>query len=113
MIKKKIRIPIFEAALTVILDKDLSYVQKTYNTSSLVEYGAITMRDPNAFKHYIIAFESKDNGLIAHEVVHAINYLFLDVGVELDRENDETQAYLTGWMFDQVYKVLNKNIQPN
>ena len=52
------------------------------------------------------AFESKDYSLIAHEIVHVINYIYLDCGIELDRVNDENQAYLTGWLFEEIEKII-------
>lgn len=108
MIKKKIKIPIYNAYLTVILDKDLKYIEKTFNTPNLNNYGAVTLKDESTFKHYVVAFENLDYSLIAHEIVHIINYLFLDVGLELDRVNDEAQAYLTSWLYDEILKIIKK-----
>lgn len=109
MNKTKIDIPIFRSKLTIVYDKDLSYIEKEFKTGSLVNYGAVTVKDESEFGHYLVAFESNDNSLIAHEIVHIINYIFLDIGVELDRVNDETQAYLTGWLFEKIYDFINKN----
>lgn len=108
MIKKVIDIPIYRGKLTIIFDKDLSYVEKKFKTPELKNYGAVTLRHPSEFRHYIVAFEDEDYSLVAHEVVHIVNYLFVDVGVELDRINDEAQAYLTGWLFGEIEKVMNK-----
>jgi hypothetical protein len=108
MKKKTIKIPIYGGKLTIICDKDLSYLQNKYKTRDLSNYGAVTMRDDKNYKNYIVAFECYDNSLIAHEVVHLINYIFLDTGVELDRHNDESQAYLTGWIFKEIENFLNK-----
>ena len=104
----KIKIPIYQCSLTVILDKDLSYVEKKYKTKSLSDYGAITMRVPNKFSEYIMAFEYADGTIIAHEIVHLKNYIYQDKGIELDRYNDEPEAYLTGWLFNQINNFLNK-----
>lgn len=108
MREKKIKIPIYGCDLTIILDKDLSYVEKKYKTRSLKDYGAVTIQDENEFGHYIVAFECKNRALIAHEIVHIINYVFLDRCVELDRQNDETQAYLTSWLFNKIEKFIYK-----
>ncbi len=108
MRKKKIKIPIYGGILIIILDKDLSYVEKKYKTRSLINYGAVTIQDENKFGNYIVAFECKDRSLIAHEIVHIINYIFIDNCVELDRQNDETQAYLTGWLFNKIEKFIYK-----
>lgn len=105
---KKINIPIYRSQLTMIFDKDLSYVEKKHKTSSLQNFGAVTLKDESKYRNYVVAFEYSSGSIIAHEIVHIINYIYLDCGIELDRENDENQAYLTGWLFDEIYDFLNK-----
>jgi len=106
----KFQIPIYSASVTLYLDKDLKHIEQKYKTSCLDDFGAVTLRSPkNPYKDYIIAFEYTDGSIIAHEIVHLINYLFLDVGVELDRVNDETQAYLTGFLFEKIEEFLSKS----
>ena len=107
MRKTTIEIPIYQCKLTIILDKDLSYVTKKYKTIDLSDYGAVTMRTPNKHSEYIIAFEYIEGSIIAHEIVHLVNYIFKDRGVKLDIKNDESQAYLTGWLFKEIDKFLN------
>jgi hypothetical protein len=108
MRKKTIDIPIYQCKLTIILDKDLSYISKKYKTIDLSNYGAVTMRVPNKHSEYIVAFEYSDGSIIAHEVIHLVNYIFKDRGIKLDIKNDEPQAYLTGWLFKEIDKFLNK-----
>lgn len=108
MKKTKIDIPIYQCKLTIILDKDLSYVEKKYKTKDLSDYGAITMRVPNKFSEYVMAFEYSNGTIIAHEIVHLKNYIYQDKGIELDRFNDEPEAYLTGWLFKQIETFLKK-----
>jgi hypothetical protein len=108
MRKTTIDIPIYQCKLTIILDKDLSYIEKKYGTKSLSDYGAVTMRVPNKFSEYIIAFEYSDGDIIAHEIVHLKNYIYQDRCIELDLNNDEPEAYLTGWLFKQINNFLNK-----
>lgn len=101
-----IDIPIYQCKLTIILDKDLSYVEKKYGTKSLSDYGAVTMRVPDKFSEYIMAFEYNEGTIIAHEIVHLKNYICQDKCIELDKFNDEHEAYLTGWLFKQVETFL-------
>lgn len=108
MRKVKIDIPIYQCKLTVILDKDLSYVEKTYKTKSLSNYGAVTMRVPGEFAEYVMAFEYADFSIIAHEIVHLKNFIFSDRCIELDNNNDEAEAYLTGWLAEKISKILHK-----
>lgn len=109
MRKKTIKIPIYRGKLTMILAKDLSYIEKNYTEVSLDNYGAVFLINKSQHKHYIVAFtDSGDLGLVAHEIVHLKNEIFKDCGVKPDLINDEAEAYLTGYLFDEIYKFLNK-----
>ena len=93
----------------MILDKDLSYVEKKYKTISLDNFGAVTLTNKSKYRHYVVAFTDANHlSNIAHEIVHIKNHIYLDCAMELDRFNDEPEAYLTGWLFDQIYNFLNK-----
>lgn len=108
MIKKTIEIPIYCGKLTVMLDKDLLFIEKKYKTKSLKDFGAVTLQDSTKYRHYVVAFTDRNHlSNIAHEIVHIKNHIFLDCSMELDRYNDEPEAYLTGWLFDEIYKIIN------
>ena len=110
MRSKKINIPIYGCTLTVILDEDLSYVEKKYKTKSLSDFGAVTFKDEDTYRHYIVGFTDASHlSNIAHEVVHIKNQIYVDCAMELDRYNDEPEAYLTGWLFDEINNFLNEN----
>jgi uncharacterized protein YlbG (UPF0298 family) len=108
MIKKTIDIPIYQCKLTMILDKDLKYIENTYNTISLDNFGAVTLQNKSKYRHYVVGFTNKKHlSNIAHEIVHLKNHIYLDCAMELNRNDDEPEAYLTGWLFDQIYNFLN------
>lgn len=104
---KTIEIPIYFCKLTMIIDKDLSYVEKKYKTNSLKDFGAVTLKDENKYRHYVVAFENYNKSTIAHEIVHIVNYIYIDSTMELDRFNDEPQAYLTGWLFEKIDNFIS------
>ena len=106
MIKKTIDIPIYQCKLTIILDKDLSYVEKKYGTKSLSDYGAVTIRVPNKFSEYVMAFEYNKGTIIAHEIVHLVNFIYIDSNIRKSRTNDEAEAYLFAYLFKKVVKFL-------
>lgn len=109
MKQKTIDIPIYCCKLTLILDKDLSFVQSEYKTSDLSNYGAVVLHNESVNRHYIAAFTDKKHlSNIAHEVVHIKNNIFIDCGIPLDRQNDEPEAYLTGWLFEQILEFFNE-----
>ena len=92
----------------MILDSDLSWVEKKYKTTSLEDFGAVTFKHKKDYRHYIVVFtDAKHLSNIAHEIVHIKNHIYLDCAMELDRYNDEPEAYLTGWLFDEIHKFLN------
>ena len=96
----------YNSELIVIFDKDLSYIQNKYKTSLLENYGALTLKDESKYRTYVVAFEYNEGSIIAHEIVHIINYIYLDCGIELDRVNDENQAYFSGWLFEEIEKII-------
>ncbi len=107
MKKKTINIPIYEMKLTMILTDNLSDIQKKYKTTSLEGFGAVTFTDVTKYRHQVVVFTDADHlSNIAHEIVHIKNNIYLDCHAELDRVNDEPEAYLTGWLFDEIYKFL-------
>jgi hypothetical protein len=109
MRKTTIDIPIYQCKLTIILDKDLSYVEKKYGTKSLSDYGAVTLDEELEQRHFLVAFTDATHlSNIAHEIVHLKNAIYLACAMEVDRHNDEPEAYLTGWLFDQINNFLNK-----
>jgi hypothetical protein len=106
---KTIEINPYCAKLTIILDDDLSYIEKKYKTISLNDFGAVVLKDESKYRCYVAGFTDKEHlSNIAHEIVHLKNQIYLDCAMELDRHNDEPEAYLTGWLFDQIYNFLHK-----
>ena len=110
---KKIEIPIYYGYLVIVVSDNYQEVAKKYNLKENVDlYGAfvwVKKKEVGASEFLICIDENISNHLIAHEVVHLVNAIFLQTGCELDRQNDEPQAYLTGWVFQQIEKFLTKN----
>ncbi len=48
---------------------------------------------------------------VGHEIVHTVNAIFKSRGIKLDVDNDEPQAYLTGWMTGVVYQTIKKYLK--
>ena len=49
-------------------------------------------------------------GTIAHESLHAVNFIFSDLDIEYSLDNDEHAAYMVGWISRCCWKVLQKEI---
>ncbi len=53
----------------------------------------------------IIDPKSYSVGLITHEVTHIKNMVYKHAGIKHDPNNDEPEAYLSGWIADEIYKA--------
>jgi len=56
----------------------------------------------------IIDSQYADPSTMAHEAVHVVNYIFDYVGLHLDSNNDEAQAYTTGHVVKLMDSVVKK-----
>lgn len=112
MKQKRINIPIYYGSLLIIDNTTKEYtkeIETKYNCETTDGYSAFVFEN-NKVKHFqlIVVITTLDPSVIAHESVHLTNKIFNNVGQELDSYNDEAQAYLTGWLFDKIYKFINK-----
>jgi hypothetical protein len=108
MKSKTIKIPIYFGNLTVITTDDFEKVNAFYNTKiedKLYDAVVFEIKDKD---EYIVAIKKIEWSIIAHEVVHIVNAIFLKCGIELDRHNDEPQAYLTGWIVNEINEFLKQ-----
>ena len=56
------------------------------------------------FKHHKKIY----HGTIAHESVHIAHFIMTYSGLVKSLNNDEAEAYLVGWITDQVYKFMKE-----
>lgn len=109
--KKKIRIPIFEYDITVLVfDKwsDLDgYIPKELSKDSCrgltIEYDW----------KCIVCITPKHLSTLSHEAFHIVNLIWKSIGYEPQRDNDEVSAYLLTYVVEQLTKVLNKHLTQN
>jgi len=108
MRNKTIDIPIYFGKLTILLTDDwmeLDILYKIKVDNNLYDAVVFEIKDND---EYIVAIKKVEWSIIAHEVVHIVNAIFLNCGIELDRRNDEPQAYLTGWITNEIDKHLKE-----
>lgn len=120
MKKKTIKIPIFFGEFMILLDQD---PEDWKNVNGIYQHRMNWDRPAdkqdeafvfdykqNGYSKYVVCFKNKPkSSVIAHESVHLVNKLFKDRGLQLDIENDETQAYLTGWFVEQIDNFFKTN----
>jgi len=110
---KKVKIPLYFDHLVMVQSDDWEEVKKEYNLKVNMEgFSACMFKNDlkNGQTEYVIAYGKEvSNSIIAHECIHFINAVFIDRMIELDRHNDEPQAYLMGWVFEQNEIFINNN----
>ena len=106
-----IPIDIYCCKLTVIVTQDFKAIAKRYNLAEELDienFGAFVFKDQTEYRSYVMVLEDGWRANVAHELVHVVNLIYLDCDMQLDRINDEPQAYLTGYLFDKIDEFLNK-----
>ena len=109
MITKEVSIPIYFGTLVMIFTDELEKLNPVYKTNIKEDdYDAVVFLDKPESDKVIVAIKRKDWSVIAHETVHVVNAIFLSCNIQLDRNNDEPQAYLTGWVVQQIDDFLKE-----
>lgn len=108
-------IPIYYGYFRVIICKDFTKAVKKFNIDTdginVENFGSFVYTEIETGKnptHTIVLKRDIKPDLIAHEAVHLTNSVFIATCMQLDRHNDEPQAYLTGWFVNEIYKALGK-----
>jgi len=105
----KFKIPIYYDTLCVIKTNNLKKVAKKFGMHfKPCAAFVFKIQKKSGRTIYYAAFDYTNPHVIAHETVHLVNLIFKDRGVYLDLENDEPQAYLTGWVFNKIFTSLKK-----
>ena len=101
---KKIKIPLYSGSLILHKCKDLKEIEKKYNLTDCSDCDALAIK---LGSKYIIAFSDTINpNIIAHESLHVVSDIFLNIGAVMDLKNQELQCYLIGWVVEQCHKFL-------
>jgi hypothetical protein len=102
---KKYKIPIYEGNLIVVIAKSMKEVEKKFNLLDTADFDACVFKDRKG--NYVAAFENTNAGIVAHESLHIVNFIFKDRHISMDLDNDEPQCYLIKWIVDKITKVIN------
>lgn len=106
---KSIDIPIFQRTVHFHLsdDADVACLRATGEEMDVVnDSGMTVLKDGDV---YVFIFEGDhDEDTVAHECLHAANYIIDLCGMQVDACNDELQAYLMGWLVAQWYQMVKE-----
>ena len=125
MKKKLIRLPIYEQNVMFLLTDKVEDINKitVYDKIERESFLAMTINDNikkknhkgNTVENYCIIialnpesiYKRLTMGDLAHEVNHAVDYLYERIGEPIECGNGEPQAYLTGYIMNELCKFLN------
>ena len=108
-IVREVPIPIYFGTLVIIFTDELERLNLVYKTNIKEDdYDAVVFLDKPDSDKVIVAIKKKEWSIIAHETVHVVNAIFLNCNIQLDRNNDEPQAYLTGWVINEIDQFLRE-----
>jgi hypothetical protein len=106
MIKtKKLKDTFFPISVFLVLTDDWVEFNKKYKADKDNNTAAFVYEADNGI---VVAFHEKffKQKHITHEAIHVVNFIFKFLGVKLDIDNDEFQAYLTEYYYEQIDKEL-------
>lgn len=105
MIRKRIKIPMYFQNLMIIQTDDFDEIEKVYGLDKAPGgYDAVTFLWKGDI---VVVFNSKVTpSIVAHESVHICSFIFYLVGAEKDINNDEHEAYITGYVVEQIHKTI-------
>lgn len=114
MRKDNYNIPIYFGILQVVVNKSFHEAIKGYNfpqNSNTDDYDAFVLENSNKKDTYRVSVFIKPDvtpSVVAHEALHIMNRIMHRVEAIPTWSNDEPQAYLIGWIVEQIYKTLEK-----
>ena len=106
----KIKLPIYGGTVIILIADDMTELNAKYNlgVDESIDGAVWKKTTKKGYSKYLIALNVKsENHVLVHEVVHLVNCIFSNVDLKLDRDNDEAQAYLTGWLYRNIEREFN------
>lgn len=106
MIKeKRIKLPMFNYSVKVVIFDSRHEVMQIYPEFKDT-YAALTIEYEGSSECIVLIPKDKDFiSNTAHELVHAKNCLFRYIQQHCDRDNDEIEAYIIGYLTSEILKI--------
>nr|DAN01188.1 MAG TPA: Murine norovirus 1, NS1/2, HYDROLASE [Crassvirales sp.] len=106
--KKNMIIPIFDYKLTVLIFDKWEELEGIIPDEELdVSARAITISKHGAS---LVAVNAKCGGSIVHEAEHIKNNLWIHIGYNPQKDNDEVDAYLVAYIYNKIVDVYYKHL---
>lgn len=96
------------------LEESVEWIRKRYNADINDPSGGdsngkyITLHGAESALFFIVIPPDASLRVIVHESLHATWGIFTHLGIAIDEQHDENQAYLIEYLVDEIIKHLNK-----
>lgn len=108
LIEKTIQLPIFSYKIKVVLSDTKDEIKNKYpEMDETCSACTLEYRDCN-FCRVLLVLDDYFISNMAHELVHAKNCLYRYINQYCDRDNDEIEAYILGYLVSEITKIQNK-----
>ena len=112
-VKRTVRIPIYGGKIIIVISDEDDVYESTKRhfkviDNSLKSFVAVSLQSDSNYLYPVLLSGKITPGLVAHEAKHIVNRLYTDIGIILDRENDETETYLLSWVVNRIWEVYVK-----
>lgn len=102
---KKIKVPIFTGSINAVSKQEW---EKVFPDDKILD-GDWGMVHESKGELYVWLNPTTTRGTLAHECLHLVNRIINSKGMTATTTDDETQAYLLGWLFDKLYPIYFKD----
>lgn len=102
---KIIKLPIFKSELGYFYEPNIEKARKIVKKYTGKDYdltGVSAMHFSKKGHSSFIWFKTKENSMIAHEVIHATYFILEECGIRHDESNHEVFAYLVGYLVKNI-----------
>lgn len=106
--RKNMIIPIFDYKLTILIFDKWEELRGIIPDNEIdVEARAITLSRHGAS---LTAVNAKYGSSIVHEAEHIKNNLWIHIGYNPQKDNDEVDAYVIAYIYDKIANVYYKHL---
>lgn len=106
-IKKQFRVPLYFHKVVVIKTETLGGIMNKHGlTSPRKEFGAFCFLGEDNVIYMVFNKADISNDLIAHECLHCMDYIFLDIGYKPEQGNQEPANHLLAFLVDKCHTIL-------
>lgn len=103
--KKTIKVPIYNYKITIVVADNIEDTYTTYPDVIKDADGCVLEATGQA----ILIVTPKSPSVWVHECTHLKNCIWEYIDYKPQTDNDEVDAYLMGYLFDEILKVIDKH----